>query len=1043
MKRLFYILLFVSFFVGSIAAPKAPFNKGANFSNWFQDKSVNLVGFTKYTKQDFLNLKSMGGDAVRLPINFHGMSSGSPDYIIDPQLFTLLDTVVTWADELEMYLILDNHSYDASFNNSAELESILRKMWRQIADHYKGQSSFILYEIINEPDGRTNEVWGLMMKNVISAIREKDQTHTIVVSPQEWSSFKRLKDLPVFEDKNLLYTIHFYGPFLFTHQGASWVGLDSLRFLPFPYGASKMPVINPVFKGTWVESDLVNYNTGGTVARMKQQIAMAADFANTRNVPVFCGEFGVYRPYADPAQRVLWYKTVREILESYGIAWTIWDYHFSFGIFNAEQWGSFEHDVNVPLVDALGFKAPAQTPNVKMLDSKNLVVYDDYLTSGILDKSLAFAKINYYDTKSPGKGQYALSVAGYKLNDALSIDFIQDRDFSVLKNGGYALEFMCRSDVATKYSVRFVDTKVSATDHPWRAQSSFPVVADQSGTKWQKISIPLTKFADFGAWDDNKWYISEKKFDWTQIDRLEFVADQASVGNSVIYFDEIKIIIPGSDAIVMPKPILPPAETGLVDGNLDVPVKDTAVAVVVVPEVQPVTPSEGDTLSTVVADTSAGDLPVIIDEYDVLNDVSHPSIVVGDVSADSVPDIAVGEELQTVPVEDSVVDVVIDETKDTVDMIVVLPVVEDTVGVGIVPPLDSTDLPVTDVSDISPKPTDEIGGVVEEIVIPVVIEPEVDSVIDLDTLVADIPEYDTIVDLVVSPVDEQNADTTLTDDVEVPSEVVIEGEVPIVTDTIIDEIDVVIEPSADSIPNVGDLTDDGVGSEPIADSVLTEAEIVELEIIPDEADDSLDVLLPVVEEVAEAIDTVGEIPEDTSVVELPVLDAGKADSDTVELIPDDTIDDLVVGDDNGAGTIDELKDTIGGIEPVGSVPDTINVEVDIVDLPSLTDDTLGSNEKSDTSAAFDGNGSGTVKFETVTSVGEKTEEPFYFRLDKGWMIIESEQPIVSVTILDATLKLVKKEEGVTRVLVEYLPRGNYFIVLKFADGTESVKPVTF
>ena len=48
---------------------------------------------------------------VRLPINLHAMTSGPPDYRIDPLLYDFLDQIADWADELELHLILDNHTF--------------------------------------------------------------------------------------------------------------------------------------------------------------------------------------------------------------------------------------------------------------------------------------------------------------------------------------------------------------------------------------------------------------------------------------------------------------------------------------------------------------------------------------------------------------------------------------------------------------------------------------------------------------------------------------------------------------------------------------------------------------------------------------------------------------------------------------------------------------------------------------------------------------------------------------------------------------------
>ena len=56
---------------------------------------------------------------------------------------------------------------------------------------------------------------------------------------------------------------------------------------------------------------------------MKELIDIAVKFRDQRQVPVFCGEFGVYRQNSDNDQRVYWYEVVRKYLEEKKIAWTI------------------------------------------------------------------------------------------------------------------------------------------------------------------------------------------------------------------------------------------------------------------------------------------------------------------------------------------------------------------------------------------------------------------------------------------------------------------------------------------------------------------------------------------------------------------------------------------------------------------------------------------------------------------------------------------------------------------------------------------------
>ena len=56
------------------------FTKGVNVTGWFQAGSAREIHFTMFTKKDFEQIKSLGCDVIRLPINLHYMTNGAPDY---------------------------------------------------------------------------------------------------------------------------------------------------------------------------------------------------------------------------------------------------------------------------------------------------------------------------------------------------------------------------------------------------------------------------------------------------------------------------------------------------------------------------------------------------------------------------------------------------------------------------------------------------------------------------------------------------------------------------------------------------------------------------------------------------------------------------------------------------------------------------------------------------------------------------------------------------------------------------------------------------
>ncbi|MFZ0282726.1 MAG: cellulase family glycosylhydrolase [Bacteroidales bacterium] len=521
---------------------QAPFSRGVNLTGWFQSGSAGQIQFTRFTKQDILNIKSLGCDVIRLPVNMHEMTSGSPSWTIDPFLFSFLDSLVSWCEELHIYLILDNHSFDPSVNTSPGVVTILVKVWTQMAIHYKERSDFILYEILNEPHGISTSDWGNIQNQAINAIRAHDTRHTIVVGGSGYNTYTELKNLPVYQDTNLLYTFHFYDPFLFTHQGATWVSptMEPLSGVPFPYCGACMPLLPESLKGSWIESAYNNYSSEGRISYVQSLIDNAVQFRNSRNVKIFCGEFGVYIPNSDLADRAGWYGSVREYLEQNNIPWTTWDYKGGFGLFRENSNELFEHDLNILLLNSLGLNIPRQTPYTLRPDSTGFIIYSDFIGEKINEGSYTSGKIDFYSPELPNNDSYCISWNEFSQYNTIGFNFQPDRNLGRLVSEGYALDFMVRGVQGIKFDIRFMDTKTSAGDHPWR----MGVTIDETMTAdrhWHHVHIPLSDFGEKGSWDNNTWYNSAGQFDWTAVDKLEISTEYLPAEGKQIWFDNIHI----------------------------------------------------------------------------------------------------------------------------------------------------------------------------------------------------------------------------------------------------------------------------------------------------------------------------------------------------------------------------------------------------------------------------------------------------------------------------------------------------------------------
>lgn len=412
-----------------------------------------------------------------------------------------------------------------------------------MAEHFKNRSEYIYYEILNEPHGIADATWAQIQQEVIDVIREHDTEHYIVVGGAGWNGYNNLSALPVYADDKLIYTFHFYDPFIFTHQGATWgsPSMASLANVPFPYQAASMPATPNDLKGTWIESAINNYPTEGTINRVRQLIDIAVAFKEQRNVPIFCGELGVYIPNSNNADRILWYEVVTEYLNQKGISWTMWDYKGGFGLFEKNSGEMFDYDLNVPLLQKLNFTVPPQQEYVKKPELKSLVLYDDYPGPRLYNTSYRSSGVLDFYAPNAFSGDYCLCWNDVGQYDAIALDFRPDVDLSKLKDHDFELAFKVKSaSPSVKFDIRFLDTKTGPTDRPWRMGKTIDNTVTSFNGQWQEVRIPLKTLEEKGAWD-NAWYNPQGLFDWTNIDRIEIVPEHQPLAGISICYDDIKI----------------------------------------------------------------------------------------------------------------------------------------------------------------------------------------------------------------------------------------------------------------------------------------------------------------------------------------------------------------------------------------------------------------------------------------------------------------------------------------------------------------------
>jgi endoglucanase len=349
----FLILAFaVTAFGGGVAEERSKrMGPGMNLSFlenfWVGTKEKHYSDFVRQeefeaAKGRLAEIRKAGFRTVRLPVNFSAWASMKAPYKWESEkLPEIADKVIGWALDEGLIVLIDLHhpELNANYPEAASTPRMVA-LWKMIAARYRHlDPERVMFELRNEPHDMPEAEWLSQAKELIPAVRKIAPKHTFVVGFHDWNSRDAMIASKPFDDDNIIYTFHYYHPFVFTHQATTWAGpgLGDLKAVPFPGDPSRPLAVPDSAKGTWVASQMSVYGKEANAEFIDSQLKEARAWADRYKVPIFLGEFGSYGKEALPADRCRHAQAVYSALGKYKIPSAMWEWFSGFNMLDGEK----------------------------------------------------------------------------------------------------------------------------------------------------------------------------------------------------------------------------------------------------------------------------------------------------------------------------------------------------------------------------------------------------------------------------------------------------------------------------------------------------------------------------------------------------------------------------------------------------------------------------------------------------------------------------------------------------------------------------------
>jgi endoglucanase len=263
--------------------------------SWTGGVTIQQSWFDDYTNAGF--------SSVRIPVTWGYCNGGNPpvigtQYIINTTYMARVKQVVDWALSRNLYVVLNCHHEDWLYPNYTGGMTNFTNIWQQIATEFASESSHLVFEVLNEPQGNmSNAQVNDMNTNVLAIIRGSggnNATRWVIVGADSYNAFNRLTEssFSIPNDgatPHLIANFHYYNPWNFCGMTEGTWGMSM----------DKQSLLNDL-------SSVRNWAN------------------NNGNIPVYMGEYGA-ADGCNLTSRWAWYDTISADANNLGFAYAAWD----------------------------------------------------------------------------------------------------------------------------------------------------------------------------------------------------------------------------------------------------------------------------------------------------------------------------------------------------------------------------------------------------------------------------------------------------------------------------------------------------------------------------------------------------------------------------------------------------------------------------------------------------------------------------------------------------------------------------------------------